>query len=129
MKLLVVDDSYAARRLLINTLRMSGLALSEVYEAGDGPEALVAIAKTQPDVILCDFSMPKMDGITFVGLLRQKYDSEAVKIVMLTARGGPGIEDRARQAGVDVFLHKPVDDEELVSALGSLWDRDRAAPA
>lgn len=120
MRVLVVDDSFTARRLLLNLLRSHRVPITHVAEAADGLDALARIGNDPPDLILCDYTMPRMDGLKFVAALRHRYDSNRVKVVMITARLAEYLEDKARQAGVDAILGKPVHEEELLATLLTL---------
>jgi CheY-like chemotaxis protein len=120
MKLLIVDDSFATRRLIINSLRMGGLKVSSVKEAGDGLEAMAAVGSEPPDLIVCDLNMPKLDGLKFIKMLRQKYDAKKVKIVLLTARASKPIEKMALDSGAQLVMDKPFDAEKLIKELKRL---------
>ncbi|MBI4511820.1 MAG: response regulator [Deltaproteobacteria bacterium] len=117
MRLLVVDDSFTMRRLLIRALRMGGLEFSDVKEAGDGLEALAAVGKDPPELIICDINMPKLDGLKFLAALRKLYNSSQCKIVMLTAKAAKATEEAARKAGADGFLAKPFVAEEIAQQI------------
>lgn len=120
MRVLVVDDSFTARRLLLNMLRSHRVPITHVVEAADGLDALARIGDDPPDLILCDYTMPRMDGLKFAHALRRRYDSTRVKVVMVTARAAEYLEEKARQAGVDAILGKPVNEEELLATLETL---------
>jgi CheY-like chemotaxis protein len=123
MILLVVDDSFAVRRLLVNELRMSRLRPDEVLEAGDGLEALTLLARAVPDVILCDYHMPRLDGLKFAAAVRERYSADQVKIILLTAHGSTDLGQTAREAGVDRVVDKPADVHSLVEIIAQLTRR------
>lgn len=116
MKVLVVDDSFVARRHIINALRVGGFPLTEVREAADGLEALAALANL-PDLIVCDLNMPKMDGLKFLAAARQKFTKSQLRIVVLTARASAATAESVRRAGADLCLGKPFDPNDLVAKL------------
>lgn len=117
MKLLVVDDSMVARRMLIRALRQEGLVIEEVKEAGDGLEALVAVATFVPDLVISDLSMPKLDGKKLLVALRQKFTRDRVRIIILTAKATPATEAQMIELGADAFLSKPF---EPIPLLGTI---------
>ncbi len=106
MKILVVDDSSTMRRIIINTLNKLGY--KNVVEASNGLEAL-AVLKENPDVslILTDWNMPEMDGLTFVQTLRKSKTFGKVPIIMITTMGAKEDIVKALKAGVNNYIVKP----------------------
>ena len=108
---LVVDDVAANRELLIAHLE----ALKyDVREARDGFEALEAIQAEEPDLILLDVDMPRMDGITVCQRLKAHPTRRLIPIVILTASHDPAQRLRGIAAGADDYLSKPFDANELL---------------
>lgn len=81
-KVLVADDELALRRVLVDTLKAEGDF--EVLEAVDGEEAFLSIKKNQPDLVLLDIMMPKMDGLTVIQKLKTEGALGKTKIMFLT---------------------------------------------
>src|ERR1700751_4924833 len=92
----VVEDEHPVRRALERALRLD---LYDVELAGDGEEALDALAKPPPDAVILDIGMPKLDGLEVCRRMRQAGDR--TPILMLTARGA--IDDRAEGLGVGAY--------------------------
>jgi len=93
MKALVVDDSLTIRRIVIKALGIVGI--NEAAEAGDGKEAVKAVAEGQFDLILMDWNMPNMSGIEALRAIRQSGNKTPV--VMVTTRPrNPGLSRRSR---------------------------------
>ena len=108
---LVVDDVAANRELLLAHLE----ALKyDVREARDGFEALEAIQAEEPDLILLDVDMPRMDGITVCQRLKGHPTRRLIPIVILTASHDPAQRLRGIAAGADDYLSKPFDANELL---------------
>ena len=109
---LIVDDSRiirkVARRILEN-LRF------EIDEAADGAEALTYCASVMPDVILLDWNMPVMDGLTFLRRLREQPGGETPKVLFCTIETAPDRIAEALSAGADDYVMKPFDGEILQS--------------
>jgi len=101
--ILIVDDEPVIRHLLQCLLQLDGF---QVDEARDGVEALGKVDAQCPDLILMDYMMPNMDGITAVKKLRNQPQTANVPIIMLTANVQPAIEERSVEAGVNCFLDK-----------------------
>ena len=118
-RILIVDDNVDARAMLAALLDMMGYA---VMDAENGIEAL-EIARTSPqDVVLLDIGMPGMDGYETARRLREVH-SERLVIIALTGYGQATDKERARQAGFDLHLTKPVDAATLERTLATLTPR------
>ena len=110
-KVLVVDDRESNRELLQGRLDDLGY---EVTEAKDGIEALDAVAADEPDLILLDVDMPRMDGITVCERLKAHPVLRLIPIVILTASSDRETKLRGLAAGADDYLSKPFDAKELL---------------
>lgn len=117
---MVVEDDPATRRLYRFLLSNSGYT---VVEAGDGAAALEQLKSTPCDVIITDMNMPVMGGIDMVRTLRQ--NNSDVYVIMVTAFGTPDTEKHAFRAGVNEYLTKPFDFEELERRVQSFFSRQR----
>ena len=114
---LVVDDDESIRSLLTRLLRSEGV---EVVTASDGESALTEFSRVQPDLVLLDVMMPEPDGFAVCRQLKSDPDTMLTPIVLLT--GLESTEERVRgiEAGVDEFLSKPFQREELLARVRSL---------
>jgi putative two-component system response regulator len=110
-KVLVVDDVAANRELLQGHLDDLGY---DVREARDGVEALEAVAAEEPDLILLDIDMPRLDGIAVCERLKAHPMRRLIPIVILTASNDRGTKLRGIAAGADDYLSKPFDAKELL---------------
>ena len=116
MRALVVDDSRAMRMLLKRELVALGF---DVDEAGDGNEALEKLRDSGAvDVVLVDWTMPGMDGMSFVHEVRADAAFEEMRVVMVTSEGDPAQIFHALMAGVDEYATKPITKEALAEKLG-----------
>lgn len=118
MNVMIVDDSAAMRMMIIKTLRQAGLNGHEFSQATDGAAALEAIRKAPPDVVLCDWNMPNMNGIDFVAAARAK--GFIAPIVMVTTEAGSERIQQAKDAGANGFVTKPFTPERLSEALAPI---------
>jgi two-component system chemotaxis response regulator CheY len=119
MRALVVDDSRATRMILRRML--AGLGFDDVAEAEHGLAALDRLAEGGlPDLVLCDWNMPEMDGITFVRVLRDTPGHDRVKVVMVTSETSPRQAYEALKAGADEFAMKPITREVIEDKLALL---------
>jgi DNA-binding NarL/FixJ family response regulator len=119
-RLLVVDDEPNLLRAVAAILRGEGF---EVSTARSGREALVSVAQSLPDLIVSDVRMPGMDGFELARKLRSAPNFALVPIIFLTAKDET--EDRVEgfQAGVDVYLTKPFEPNELVAVIKNILQR------
>ncbi len=119
-RLLVVDDEPNLLRAVAATLRAEGY---EVQTARSGAEALLRVAEQLPDLIVSDVRMPGMDGYAFARQLRQASHTDLIPIVFLTAKDGT--EDRIEgfRAGVDAYLTKPFEPDELIAVIANILNR------
>jgi CheY-like chemotaxis protein len=103
---LVVEDDRASADSLAELMGTLGF---EVRVASNGEEALNKAYEFLPDVILLDIGLPVRDGYQVACALREVPDSSTSFIVAVTGREGPDEEARSQQAGIDLFLTKPID--------------------
>jgi two-component system cell cycle response regulator DivK len=107
-RILVVDDN--ASNLKLFTYLLASPA-HDVRTATDASEALDVLASFQPDLILMDIQLPDIDGLELTRRLRQSPLTRATTIVAVTAYAMKGDEERARAAGVDGYISKPIEKE------------------
>jgi len=113
---MVVDDSITIRKASTNFLKRQGF---DVMTAKDGVDALSQLTDQQPDIILLDVEMPRMDGFEFATSIRNDDELKQIPIIMITSRTGDKHRQRANDIGVNVYLGKPYHDDELISAMQS----------
>ncbi len=113
IRTLIVDDSSVMRKIVERSLRQAGLAISQVVEAGNGAEALVAVQNNDLDLILCDINMPVMDGLEFVKQLSQVDKAKAIPVVMITTEGSEGHVVQALSAGARGYIRKPFTPDQV----------------
>jgi two-component system, sensor histidine kinase and response regulator len=123
-RVLVVDDNVENRALAQATLEDEGYAVELVVS---GADALAAFTRLQPDCILLDIRMPGMDGITACTHLRALPGGAEVPILFLTAQRDVDTFDRARDAGGDDYITKPVRPTELVTRVANAMRLRRMA--
>jgi chemosensory pili system protein ChpA (sensor histidine kinase/response regulator) len=111
---LIVDDSLTVRKITSRLLTREGYT---VLTAKDGVDALQVIAERAPDVILLDIEMPRMDGFELTKTLKNDAKHAHVPIVMITSRTADKHRARAKELGVDLYLGKPYQEEELLTHL------------
>ncbi len=115
--ILVVDDSATIRKLLAYILKKKNYIIAE---AEDGIDAMEKLSHVQVDLVIVDLNMPNMDGIEFVRNLRDNYYYMDTPIIMLTTTKDDKLKKDAFDAGVNMFLNKPVQPNFLLYKVESL---------
>lgn len=113
--ILVVEDDLDIREVMRMVLEASGY---QVFEAGDGAEALVVARAHRPGAILLDLMMPGMDGFQFREL--QLQDPAIASIPVVIVSGGGAVPQKAAELGVAGYLVKPTDVQRLLAVVGDL---------
>lgn len=117
--ILIVDDSSTMRKIISRSLRQAGLAVDEIFEAGDGVEGMALLQSGKSvHLILSDINMPNMDGLEFVKSARAAGFS--MPIVMITTEGGEDVIAEAISSGAKDSIKKPFTPEQLQEKLGGL---------
>lgn len=122
LRLLVVedmDDALETTRLILERLG------ADVMVAKDGLEALKIVENVQPDVVLCDLRMPRMDGFEFVRALHERPDSIAPPVIAISGFASREDHRRTERAGFNAHLDKPFDDAGLLAAVAAVISRRR----
>ncbi len=114
---LVVDDSITVRRVTQRLLERHGM---RVITAKDGVDAIAKLQEVEPDVILLDIEMPRMDGYQFASHVRNDPQVKDVPIVMITSRSSEKHRARAIELGVNDYLSKPYQERELIASIEPL---------
>lgn len=117
LKILVVDDNLDGADMLVTFLTMEGHAVQVAY---DGREAIHAFKATAPQVVLLDIGMPDMDGYEVARFIRHLPAGQSVKLVAMTGWGQLEDKARARDAGFNEHMTKPVEPNELSTLLKRL---------
>lgn len=118
MNVLIVDDSRANRMVLQKYMKEFGF---ETLEAESGLDAIWRLKeKAVINVITVDYNMPKMTGIQFVRLVREKPELSAIPILMITSENTEERQNEAFEAGANAFIVKPFTREIIAETLNSL---------
>ena len=117
---LVVDDSITVRKVTSRLMERAGY---RVAVAKDGLEGLAVLQSVKPSVVLLDIEMPRMDGFEFTKHLRANADTRDVPIIMISSRTAEKHRIHAEQLGVNLFLGKPFQDDQLLDAIANYTSR------
>ena len=121
-KILSVDDSRTIRLMLKRVFRPFHCKL---FEAADGMEGLEAVITHQPDLIMLDYNMPVMDGVTMLRKMRELDNIKRTPVIMLTAEDSNEIISTVARLGVRDYIIKPFEDENLLSKVSRIINLER----
>lgn len=110
---LMVDDSRTSRKILKGVLEKGGFEV--IGEAMNGEEGYLKYKELKPDIVTMDITMPVMDGIESLSLI--KHENENAKVVMITAAGQKEKMVEALKRGAEEFITKPFDENEVLTTL------------
>ena len=110
--ILVVEDQMDNRQILRDLLGNAGYTL---VEAENGEEALAAVAKQRPDLILMDIQLPVMDGYEATRRIKSDPATKSIPIIVITSYALSGDEGKARAAGCDAYVTKPYSPRQLLA--------------
>ena len=119
MKILAVDDDDIALEVLSEALRRQG---HDVVTAMDGRQALDLLRDGTIRMVVCDWMMPRMDGIQLCEALRKGSSEGYVYIILVTGRDNPDSVVKGLSAGADDFMHKPFEVDKLIERMCQLLD-------
>jgi len=113
-RILVVEDQEDNRQIVRDLLTTTNY---EVMEAENGQEALAAVAKQRPDLILMDIQLPVMDGYEATRRIKADPALAAIPVIAVTSYALSGDEEKARAAGCDDFVPKPFSPRQLLAKI------------
>jgi chemosensory pili system protein ChpA (sensor histidine kinase/response regulator) len=117
--IMVVDDSITIRKVTARILERHGM---KVMAATDGVDATNQLQDEIPDLMLLDIEMPKMDGFELATYMRNDSRLKDIPIIMITSRTGAKHKERAKEIGVEQYLGKPYQEDELMKNINALLE-------
>lgn len=120
-RILIVDDSPLLRATARRAVLQAGAAPSQIREAPNGQEALDALRAEPADIVLLDINMPVMDGFQFVEEKVKDPALAGVKVALVTTEGNQKRLSRMTEMGVEHYLRKPFEPEELRALVEDLF--------
>ena len=117
--IMVVDDSITIRKVTARMLERNGI---NVILAKDGIDATNQLIDTKPDLMLLDIEMPRMDGFELASYIRNDERLKDLPIIMITSRTGEKHKEKAMEIGVDQYLGKPYQEEELLKNINQILE-------
>jgi two-component system chemotaxis response regulator CheY len=120
MRILVVDDSGVMRAMIRRVLGLSGVPIQELFEAGDGAEALRLLEAHDIDVLFTDINMPVMTGTELLRALASSARYSALRRVIISTDGSASRREEAAALNVRTYLEKPFSPEVIRDVLNEI---------
>jgi two-component system, chemotaxis family, chemotaxis protein CheY len=117
--ILIVDDSKTIRSILSKTLRLTSLEINQIFEAGNGKEALECLQANWIDLVLTDLNMPVMTGIELVGAMADDGLLKDIPVIVISTDGSSTRIEELKEKGVREYVRKPFTPE----AIGLIIDK------
>jgi two-component system chemotaxis response regulator CheY len=114
IRVLAIDDSRTIRNLVRRAMEEAGF---ECQTADDGVHGIERFAEVDPDVVITDINMPRMDGFGVIDAIRGESHNRTVPILVLTTESADELKARARKAGATGWIVKPFEDTAIVSVV------------
>lgn len=112
VNILIVDDSGVMRSMIAKTINLSGLALGEIHQAGNGQEGLDLLKQNWIDLVIADINMPVMNGEEMINHMMAEPDLRDIPIVVVSTEGSKTRVERLQKKGIR-FIHKPFTPEAI----------------
>lgn len=125
IRIMLVDDHVLVRMGIVTATRFQP-DMEVVAEVEDGDELLAKFRQAQPDVVILDLRMPKVDGLDLIGVIRN--ESRTAKVLILSSYASGADVSRAMQAGADGYVRKGMPLEQLLSAVRAVHAGERFVP-
>lgn len=121
LDVLIVDDSAVIRKILQRVLRQADVPVGQVFEAGDGCEALEVLKAQKVGLVLSDINMPNMDGLQLLGRLKADGALRSTPVVMITTEGSQAKVMEAVELGAAGYVRKPFTADQIKEKLSGLF--------
>ena len=113
LNILLVDDSEIIRAVIKKTLKVAGIMTGQIYEAGNGREALGILQENWVDLVMADINMPIMNGIELIDTMSQDSVLKSIPIMVISTEGSETRIEELRARGVKAYVRKPFTPEQI----------------
>ena len=121
IKIMVVDDMATSRGIVVSTLESMGI--QNIAATNTGEDALKAIQTSPVHLVVCDYNMPKMNGLALLHALRKSEKTKKVGFIMITGSEDPNVIQKGAALGMNNYLKKPITPQSLRAAIEKVVGR------
>ncbi|HRS75380.1 MAG TPA: response regulator, partial [Anaerolineaceae bacterium] len=114
---LIVDDSAAIRKILQRVLKQAEVPIGNIYEAGDGLQALEVLQQNTVNLVLSDINMPNMDGLQLLAQIKSHAQWKSIPVIMITTEGNQARVMEAVGLGAAGYVRKPFTADQIKEKL------------
>ncbi len=118
--ILIVDDSKTIRSILVKTLRLTGLPIDQIYEAGDGREALEQLQANWVDLVLTDLNMPVMTGTELLDAMVADDLLRTIPVIVVSTDGSSTRIEQLKSKGIREYIQKPFTPETVGAIIDAI---------
>jgi two-component system chemotaxis response regulator CheY len=118
--ILIVDDSFPMRAVIKKVIKASGFAIGELFEAGNGKEALQVLDEHWLDLVLTDYNMPDMNGLELVKAMNRNGTLADIPVVIVTTDGSERRAEEFLGQGAAAYIKKPFTPEQIKAQLNRI---------
>ncbi len=122
--ILIVDDSSAMRSIIKKAIKISGFDVGQIYEAGDGREALSVLDTSWVDLVLTDINMPNMNGLELIDEMKRDELMKEIPVVIISTEGSEKRIKEAKERGVKGYIKKPFLPSDIKKILNEIMGVD-----
>lgn len=113
LNILIVDDSETVRSIIVKTLQIAGVPTREVFQAGNGKEALDILRAQWVDLVFSDINMPEMGGVELLEKMQQEDLLKSIPVIIVSTEGSATRIEAMKAQGVRAYIRKPFSPEQL----------------
>jgi len=122
LNILVVDDSKVVRSVIKKTLDIAGVDVGNIFEAGDGKEALEILDKEWIDLVFADINMPVMTGLEMVDRMKEDGILQTIPVVIVSTEGSETRIEELKAKGVRAYIRKPFTPETIKKVVDEIME-------
>lgn len=127
LNILVVDDSEIVRAVIIKSLDLANVPVTEIYQAGNGRVALEILGQKWVDLVFADINMPVMGGVEMVERMSQDGMLKTIPVVIVSTEGSATRVEELKSKGVRAYVRKPFKPEEIRAVIEQLIEVPHAS--
>lgn len=117
LNVLVVDDSETSRAVIIKSLKLSGIDVNEMHQAGNGRDAIALMHEHWIDLVFADINMPVMNGVEMINAMSSEDVLREIPVIVVSTEGSATRIEQLKEKGISAFVRKPFTPERIRSVV------------